>query len=129
MARTINPVRKALVKKEYLKTGGNGYKALKAGGLTEKTARHSVRANNTLLNIVKAEIEEDIQKIITVDYVLGKLRYFVDHAKNDADRIRATELLGKWQAMFTDKQEISQAEKEDNQFSLARISRLKVNNG
>lgn len=36
MPATINPIRKALVKNEYLKTGGNGYKALKAGGLSEK---------------------------------------------------------------------------------------------
>lgn len=125
MPATINPIRKALVKNEYLKTGGNGYKALKAGGLSESTARHRVRANNKLLNVVKAEIEEDIKSIITVDYVLNKLKYFVDNAKNDADRIRATELLGKWQAMFTDKQEISQSEKEDNQFSLERLSRIK----
>lgn len=129
MPATINPIRKALVKNEYLKTGGNGYKALKAGGLSESTARHRVRTDNKLLNVVKAEIEEDIKSIITVDYVLNKLKYFVDNAKNDADRIRATELLGKWQAMFTDKQEISQAEKEDNQFSLDRLNKIKLNNG
>lgn len=46
-------------------------------------------------------------------------------AKNSADRIAAGSWLGKKEAMFTDKQEISQAEKEDNQFSLERLSRIK----
>ena len=60
--RTINPLRKELVKREYLRTGGNGYKALKAGGLKESTARHCVEKNNTLLNLVKKEIAEEINK-------------------------------------------------------------------
>ena len=128
MPAKINPIRKALIKKEYLRTGGNGYKSLKAGGLSESTARHRVRANNTLLNVVKAEIENDIQKKINVNYVLSELERIKSLAEANKDFSTATrnmELLGKYLAMFTDKQEISQSEKEDNQFSLERLSRIK----
>lgn len=86
------------------------------------------------LNIAEAIDKEKLnifdKNCITVDYVLGNLKQLAENSKNEADKIRATELLGKYLAMFTDKQEISQAEKEDNQFSLERLSRIKaVNNG
>jgi len=46
-------------------------------------------------------------------------------AKNSADRISAASWLGKSKGMFIDKQEISEVNKDDNQFSLERLSRIK----
>lgn len=69
---------------------------------------------------------EDINLAREVVLCLRKEMYT---AKNSADRIAASSWLGKKEAMFTDKQEISQTEKEDNQFSLERLSRIKAING
>lgn len=81
------------------------------------------------LNIAEAIDKERLnifdKSMITEEYVLKNLRILGETSKNEADRIRANELLGKYLAMFTDKQEISQSEKEDNQFSLERLSRIK----
>ncbi len=81
------------------------------------------------LSIIQAIQQEKLnifdRNCITVEYVLGNLKHLAEVARNEADKIRATELLGKYLAMFTDKQEISQTEKEDNQFSMDRLSRIK----
>ncbi len=124
MPATINPIRKALLKQNIIKNKGTKIEqSMIDAGYAPATA-HKTTANK-VVKVIQAEIVEDIKKTITIDYVLAKLKHFVDYAKNDADKIRATELLGKWQAMFTDKQEVSTIEKEDNQFSLERLSRLK----
>ncbi len=131
MPRTINPIRKALVKTEYLKSGGNGYKALIAGHCKESTARHSVRANNTLLNVVRAEIQRDILKETTVKKVLEELeelRLLATANKDFSTATRCAELKGKWLSMFTERVEISAAEQPDNQFNIERLGRLRAIN-
>ena len=83
----------------------------------------------------KLNIEEQIQKehlnifdksMITEEYVLKNLRKLAENSRNEADRIRANELLGKYLAMFTDKTMDVPMNKQDNQFSLDRLSRIKV---
>jgi len=82
----------------------------------------------------KPNIQEEIQKeklnifdksCITVEYVLGNLKHLAEVARNEADKIRATELLGKYLAMFTEKQEVTTIDKQDNQFSLDRLAKIK----
>ena len=110
MARTINPIRKEKVKQEYKRNGGNAYKALKAGGLAESTAKHSVMKKNTLLNIVKAEILQELKESdITAEMVINRLnedKQLAIAKKDIATAVRVDELLGRYIAMFTDKQQI-----------------------
>ena len=128
MPRTLNPIRKALVKKSLLK-GKPIREALKDGGYSEAYQRgHNNGTTNPVVKSCQEEIERDIKKEITVETVLKQLTYIQSLAIQDKDFSTATrceELKGKWLAMFTDKQEISQTEKEDNQFSLDRLSRIK----
>ena len=130
MPRTINPIRKALLKKSILRNKGKNIKgAMIEAGYAESTAKRS-NANKSV-QIITAEIERDITKEITVKSVLESLKRIQTLALSKGDFSTATrceELCGKWLAMFTDKQEISQADKEDNQFSLERLSRIKVDN-
>ncbi len=82
---------------------------------------------NKSVKICQEEIVEDIKKKITIEYVLKELDRVAKLAEKSDDFssvIRAKELLGKWLAMFTDKQEISQTEKEDNQFSISRLAQI-----
>ena len=100
MAKSINPIRKLRVKKDLLK-GIDAKHAMINAGYSPNTAHKST--SNAVVKVCQAEIEQDIKKQITVEFVLNKLKWESEHAKNAADRIRATELMGKWQAMFTDK--------------------------
>ena len=47
--------------------------------------------------------------------------------KKDSDRINAASWLGKSKGLFIDKQEVTEVNKDDNQFSLERLSRIKQN--
>jgi hypothetical protein len=47
--------------------------------------------------------------------------------KKDSDRINAASWLGKSKGLFIDKQEVTEVNKNDNQFSLERLSRIKQN--
>ena len=82
----------------------------------------------------KVDILEAIQRekvnifdksMVTEEYVLNNLKQLAETSHNEADKIRANELLGKYLAMFTDKTENTNIDKQDNQFSLERLSRLK----
>lgn len=125
MPMTINPVRKALLKKEMLK-GKSQRQALKDAGYYPDG---NASKDNKLLNTIKAEIQEDIKKLITVDTVLAGLCKIQDLATANKDYSTATrceELKGKWLSMFTDRQEIVPVEKEENSFSVSRLSKLSL---
>jgi len=47
--------------------------------------------------------------------------------KDNTNRQRAIEFMGKIAGVVIDKQEVTEVNKEDNQFSLERLSRLRVN--
>ncbi len=132
MPATINPIRKARLKKELLNPKNSIIKAMKNSGYADSTAHRS--SVNKSVKICMAEIEEEFKlENVTVDSVLKDLelakRLCISKKSKDLSSfVRACELVGKYLAMFTDKQEISQAEKEDNQFSLERLSRLKQGN-
>lgn len=128
MPKNINPIRKALVKKSLLK-GNSIRQALKDAGYAPGQQRgHNNTTTNPVVKSCIAEIERDITKEITVKSVLESLKHIQSLAISKGDfstAARCEELCGKWLAMFTDKQEISETEKEDNQFSLERLSRIK----
>ncbi len=128
MPSTINPIRKALVKKSLLQ-GNSIRQALKDGGYAPGTQRGKNNGTTTpVVRVCQAEIIKDIQKKITVDTVLAGLCSIQALAIDNKDYSTATrceELKGKWLAMFTDRTELAQAEKEANQFSLERLSRIK----
>ena len=124
-----NLARKAKLKKELMK--GLSYKrAMLNAGFAPSTAHNPHQAK--VVQQCKAEIEQDIKKRITVDSVLKGLEHIqklATEAEDFSTATRCEELKGKWLAMFTDKTEISESEKEDNQFSLQRLARIKNLNG
>lgn len=100
MSSQVNPVKQAKVTAALLQ-GKSARKALQDAGYSQSSIDKS-----TLMPAVKYSTEEivaNIKELITPEYVLSKLRHEAKTAKNAADRIRATELLGKYMAMFTDK--------------------------
>lgn len=127
MPKKINLIRKALLKKSLL-AGNTKKQAFLDAGYKKITAEHNITSDNRLLKAVETEICEDIKKQVTVESVLKSLKTIQRLAIKKGDFSSATrceELCGKWLAMFTDKQEISEIEKEDNQFSLSRLLKIK----
>jgi len=126
MPRTVNPIRKAFLKKFLIKSKGTKIKeAMINAGYTKSTAERV--GANTSVKIVQAEIERDILKETTVKRVIEELDEIRDLALKNKDYSTATrcsELKGKWLAMFSEKTELTIIEAPDNQFSLERLSRL-----
>lgn len=132
MPATINPIRKARLKKELLNPDNRSISSalIKAG--YAKASAEGKSGAMAVVKVCQAEILRDILKETTVKSVLEELDEIKVLSKQEKDystAARCIELKGKHLAMFTDKQEISQAEKEDNQFSLERLSRIKQTNG
>lgn len=128
MPSTINPIRKAILKKNLL-AGKSAIESLKASGYTDNYAHRSTTAK--CVKVCNAEIQEDIKKKINVDYVLAELERIKKLAEEDKDFSTATrnvELLGKYLTMFTDRTELAQVDKDSNQFGLNRLSKIKVEN-
>ena len=80
----------------------------------------------------KAALEEAWSeiKIDDLDIARDVVRTLHDitlHGKKETDRINAASWLGKSKGMFIDKTQEVPIEKEDNQFSLERLARLKQN--
>lgn len=97
MPSSINPIKEAKVRRSLL-AGKSARQALRDAGYKEGSVSHS-----TDMPVIKRsmnKIADDIKSKITVEYILNKLNKEVLEAKNSADRIRATELLGKYLAMF-----------------------------
>ncbi len=105
MPKTINPIRKALLKKALIKNKGkNVESSMIEAGYTPAYA--SKTGANKVVKVIQQEISEDILKKINVDYVLSELERIKGLAEADGDFSTATrnmELLGKYLAMFTDK--------------------------
>ena len=62
----------------------------------------------------------------TVKRDIKKVKRLVLKAKDYTNFLRATELETKILGMITDKAEVTQVDKQDNQFSLDRLSRIKL---
>jgi hypothetical protein len=103
MANTISKLRKTKLKAELLK-GTDAKNALINSGYKKTTARNST--SNKCVQVCQDEIIDDIKSKITVESVLKQLndaRELSIKDKQYSSAIRATELLGKFLAMFTDK--------------------------
>lgn len=126
MPKTINPIKLAKYKKARLQNKSIR-ESLLAAGLAKTTSEHKNDSRKGLVKVGEAEILRDITKEITVKSVLEGLCKIQALALADKDystSTRCEELKGKWLAMFTDKQEISTVEKEDNQFSINRLIKI-----
>ena len=116
MPVSLNPVRKAILKKELLNPKNSIRDALLKAGYAPSTAARSGGVQS--VKISKMEIQEDIKKLITVDKVLKGLEEIRTAAYKDKDYSTATrceELQGRYLAMFTDRREeiVLNAEEKD----------------
>lgn len=105
--RTINPIRKNLVKQSILQ--GKSFKqSLLDAGYAVKTAEHNVSPNYKLIKTVVDDITKGFDKsMITAELVLSGLLKEYQTANKSSDRTKALELLGKYLALFTDKQQVN----------------------
>jgi hypothetical protein len=132
MPAKLNPVRKALVKQSLLK-GNSIRQALKDAGYAPGQQRgHNNATTNTVVKSCQEEIKEDVKKLLSIEWVLEKLKNLALESKNESDRIRSLELIGKWKAMFIDKADISQTvvikAEEKEELSRIRGELLSINN-
>lgn len=103
MPATINPVRKAILKKELLNPKNSVKDSLLKAGYSPITAHNST--NVKAVKICQAEIAVTLRAAdITPDYVIELLAKELS-ATNAADRLTAIKMLGQFIAMFTDKRE------------------------
>ena len=127
MPATINPVRKALVKKSLLK-GNSIRQALADGGYAPGTQRgNNNGTDNRLVKTCQQEIEQDIKKQITVESVLKGLCHIQDLATKHKDFSTAKgceELKGKWLQMFGQLPEASPIVNINLQFSIDRLKMM-----
>lgn len=98
---------------------------LKAGyKVKSRIVASRIGYNNIQKEDIKVAIEQEKMEIfdttmITTEFVLTNLREIAQNAKTELNRVRANELLGKYLAMFTDKQEFkatieyTQAQKDE----------------
>lgn len=107
MPRTINPIRKARLKKELLKNNGDAKNAMLKAGFAPATAHNAT--SKKIVQACQLEITKELTKKIDVDYVLNELERIKKLAEENKDfstAARNVELLGKYLAMFTDKQQV-----------------------
>lgn len=115
---------------EYLKNGFNGTQAAIKAGYSEETAKQMASENLTkpvVLNRID-ELRNDIYSKIDEKWIVENINSIFEMAKESnklADAIKSLELLGKWKAMFTDKQITQNETFEDVILKMAN----KVKNG
>jgi len=91
-------VRKELYKKARVE-GKTKADAMRAAGYAESTCTDR-QGDTPSVVLGERELQEDIKKLITPEYVLSKLRQETENAQKASDRIAATALLGKYLQMF-----------------------------
>jgi hypothetical protein len=117
---------------DFIKQGYNNIRSIYAK-YYPKASEDSLRTEPyRLLDCVRFQIaledawsEIKVEDLDIANEVIQVLRKEMFTAKKSSDRTNAASWLGKSKAMFTDKQEVATLEKEDNQFSLSRLSRIK----
>lgn len=105
MPKTINPIRKNIVKQAILE--GKSYrKGLEEANYSKATIHNS--GNNTVVKQCVAEISKafDIHKI-DENWIIEHIEQEATQAPKSSDRIAALALLAKWKALLTDKSQVS----------------------
>ena len=104
MARTINPIRKRIVKRE-LKKGNDAKNSMIEAGYSINTAIKSTA--NKVVQVSQAEIKREFDKSkLTVEWVLDNLEQLRIKAETKKDYGTAKgilELIGKWKRMWDEK--------------------------
>ena len=125
MSKGIDKIKMIKVKQSKLR-GNTDRQALKDAGYSEAVYNHHVN-DMSVLKRVREEIEREIiAEGLTTEFVVKGLMKEALGAHNSSDRIAAYSWIGKHLAMFTDKSEVTEVNKDDNQFSLDRLSRMKL---
>jgi len=78
---------------------------------------NSSRASATVKAKSLANHSGDVLTEITEGWIIDKLKLFALTSKKTSDKLRATELLGKWKALFTEKQQIQGDMKQTIEFA------------
>src|SRR3990167_564711 len=124
----INPIRKALLKKNLLEYPEKSIaENLISAGYAPKSAIGKSGAM-TVVKVCQKEIVADIKKQITVESVLKSIQNIKSLAIADKDFSTATrcdELCGRWLAMWRDRLEIVPVEAVNGQFSVSRLARMR----
>ena len=94
------------------------------GGSARATGSQLEDNLNILSQIEKDRLNIFDRKCITEEYVLEKLRNLAENSHCDSDKIRATELLGKYLAMFTERINIKSEFKETPEAVNSRLNVL-----
>lgn len=117
---------------DFIKQGYNNIRSIYAKYYPKASVESLDCEAYRLLDNVRFQIAlEDAWREIKVEdldiarEVIVCLRKEMFTAKSSADRITAASWLGKSEGKFIDKQEISTLEKENNQFSLNRLAKIK----
>ena len=124
MPKITNPVVKSRIRQALLE-GKSDKAAILAGGLSVGMAGHEAK-NCKVLNLVKTCLIKEFKATdITVEYVLRGLKDIAENGKQESNRVIAYQLLGKYLALFTDRQIITHTitSKEEQQ---SRVNRLKA---
>ena len=104
MPRTINPIRKRIVKRE-LKKGNDAKNSMIEAGYSINTAIKSTA--NKVVQVSQAEIKREFDKSkLTVEWVLDNLEQLRIKAETKKDYGTAKgilELIGKWKRMWDEK--------------------------
>ena len=113
-------LRQKMFLKELPNNNYNVSKTAKKVGYADTTASSKIyslvrNSKNTKEYFTEATVKRDIKKI----------KKLTLKAKDYTNALRATELESKILGMVTDKSEVTQIDKQDNQFSLERLTRIK----
>ena len=128
MPATINPIRQSLLRKSLLQ-GKSIRQSMKDAGYSASTAHSNCGKDEPLVKACMKEIQRDIKKKITVEYVLGQIERIKRLAVSKEDfstALASVVALGKWLAMFTEKTEPSTVENITMQFSIDRLQLIQI---
>ena len=105
MPKTYNPIKKDIIKAQLLQ-GKSAREALKIA----KYGRGHIQ-RSTSNKIVKDCIDEIRQEFklsdVTPEYIISQITHLAKTSPKHSDRLKALELLGRFRALFTDKQQVN----------------------
>ena len=101
----VSPIKEGMLYKEVMK-GKSARKAMIDADFSERTA-HNATNSKVYKKVVKHCIEDFKLSQITPEYVISHIDSILQSDCSPSDKLRASELLGKFLAIFKDKAEIT----------------------